>query len=234
MSDSILLGSLHNYRLWFAQLEARERGDTMGEAPTEKLSLWGHTGAGVLAGWTVCTFITPIEHIKAKLQMQTVGPKLYAGPIDCAKQVYNAGGIPGLWRGFGATLAFRSWMGVMYGSYELILRTNRAIPEDSPYRLSEPTAIFVAGGLGANAFWLCSFPFDAVKNRLMADSPTNPRYPTWKSAALQIWKEGGVKVSGDAAPRGVVRSCHKLTRSNISYRLCTAALYPVSCARSRP
>lgn len=107
---------MHNYRLWFAQLEARERGDTIGEPNTERLSLWGHTGAGVLAGWTVCTFITPIEHIKAKLQMQTTGPKLYSGPIDCGVQVFRANGIRGLWHGFFGTLLFRSNMGIMYGS----------------------------------------------------------------------------------------------------------------------
>lgn len=29
----------------------------------------------------------------------------------------------------------------------------------------------------------------------MADSITKPRYPSWRSAARQIWKDGGVRVS---------------------------------------
>ena len=66
-----------------------------------------------MAGWTVCTVITPVEHIKAKLQMQTIGPKLYSGPIDCTKQVLKAGGIRGLYHGFGATLLFRTWIGAL-------------------------------------------------------------------------------------------------------------------------
>lgn len=28
----------------------------------------------------------------------------------------------------------------------------------------------------------------------MTDSITNPRYPTWRSAAKQLWKEGKIKV----------------------------------------
>ncbi len=40
-------------------------------------------------------------------------------------------------------------MGVMYGSYEAFLRVNRSLAPDSPYKLNDATAIFVAGGLGA-------------------------------------------------------------------------------------
>lgn len=112
MSDAVLLGSLHNYRLWFARIEARERGEDVGDVAAERLSLRGHvvsssrllsvwTGmegvrkyayeqgsiegrrnahvssgrteadhlllaqlAGSMAGWTVCSVITPIEHVK--------------------------------------------------------------------------------------------------------------------------------------------------------------------------
>lgn len=64
----------------------------------------------------MCLLITPIEHIKAKLQLQTTGPKLYSGPIDAAAQVMRKNGFLGLWRGFGATLLFRSWFGPMYVS----------------------------------------------------------------------------------------------------------------------
>lgn len=49
--------------------------------------------------------------LAAKLQMQTVGPKLYTGPIDAVKQVVRANGLPGLYRGFNATLLFRAWFG---------------------------------------------------------------------------------------------------------------------------
>ena len=69
--------------------------------------------AGLLAGQTVCFVACPTEHLKARLQMQTTGPKLYTGPIDCARQVVAAKGWLGLYHGFTGTLLFRSWMGVM-------------------------------------------------------------------------------------------------------------------------
>ena len=31
------------------------------------------------------------------------------------------------------------------------------------------------------------------RSRLMTDSITKPRYPNWRSAARQIWKEGGLR-----------------------------------------
>lgn len=102
-----------------------------------------------------------------------------------------------------------------------MLRGFRAVPEDSRFKVSAPTATFLAGGLSSNVFWMISFPFDAVKkcvtssssawssrklihsctivllylhSRLMTDSITHPKYPTWRSAAKQIWREGRVRV----------------------------------------
>ncbi|GAA5924120.1 hypothetical protein JCM1841_004579 [Sporobolomyces salmonicolor] len=199
-SDSLLMGSLHQYRLMLASIGARSgrRDDGIGgregkerqpDEPVLRLSLGGHALAGAMAGWTVCTIITPIEHLKARLQMQTIGPKLYTGPIDCARQVVKANGVFGLYKGFGATLLFRSWFGMMFFSYEVIQRgLHRKYPQ-----MKEGTINFIAGGMASNTFWLGSFPFDAIKNRLMTDSLHNPRYPSWASCARQIWSEGGVK-----------------------------------------
>lgn len=45
----------------------------------------------------------------------------------------------------------------------------------------------------SHAVWLGSFPADAVKNRLMSDSPTKPRYSGMRDAARQIYAEGGYR-----------------------------------------
>lgn len=45
--------------------------------------------AGVMAGWTVSFIAGPVEHIKARLQVQYQADKskrLYSGPIDCLKK----------------------------------------------------------------------------------------------------------------------------------------------------
>jgi hypothetical protein len=50
-----------------------------------------------------------------------------------------------------------------FGSYEVMMRSFRAVPESSPYKVSAGTATFLAGGMSSNLFWIGSFPFDAVK-----------------------------------------------------------------------
>jgi solute carrier family 25 carnitine/acylcarnitine transporter 20/29 len=47
--------------------------------------MYTYTGAG----WTVSLVATPVEHIKARLQVQygdTV-TRVYTGPIDCARKL---------------------------------------------------------------------------------------------------------------------------------------------------
>ncbi|GAA5938744.1 uncharacterized protein JCM15063_004856 [Sporobolomyces koalae] len=200
ISDSMLMGSLHQYRLLLASIETRSNQRDEGvvhgssssttDEPTLGLSLPGHFASGMMAGWTVCFFITPIEHIKARLQMQMLGPKLYTGPIDCAKQlVRERGPLRGPYIGLAGTLLFRSWMGVMFLSYEVIQRgLNKYYPDLSP-----GTVNFLSGGMASNFFWVAAFPFDAVKNRLMTDDLKNPKYPSWRAAARHIWTEGGPK-----------------------------------------
>lgn len=68
---------------------------------------------------------------------------------------------------------------------------NSELNPDSWYAMSKGAANFWAGGLASEVFWLGSFPFDAVKNRLMSDSITEPKYTSWRSAARSIWNEGG-------------------------------------------
>jgi len=66
--------------------------------------------------------MVPGERIKCLLQIQggMSGPPKYAGPMDCAKQVFRESGIRGLYKGTGATLL-------------------RDVPGYWPYRLSMKT-----------------------------------------------------------------------------------------------
>ena len=53
----------------------------------------GHALAGVMAGWTVSVIAAPVEHIKARLQIQYAADKskrLYHGPIDCTRKIVRA------------------------------------------------------------------------------------------------------------------------------------------------
>ena len=56
----------------------------------DSLPTVGHGLAGILAGATVSFVAAPVEHIKARLQVQYAADKtkrLYSGPVDCIKKI---------------------------------------------------------------------------------------------------------------------------------------------------
>lgn len=124
-----MLGSLTLYRrLLNAHLFNRQHFETLSLSPdapattTPRLPTLGHALAGVLAGSTVSFIAAPVEHVKARLQVQYSANKaerLYQGPIDCTKKLLKGYGMKGLWHGLGATLIFRSFFFFWWGSYDL-------------------------------------------------------------------------------------------------------------------
>lgn len=59
----------------------------------ERLPSVGHGIAGIMAGSTVSFVAAPVEHVKARLQIQYSADKkkrLYSGPIDCTKKIVSA------------------------------------------------------------------------------------------------------------------------------------------------
>jgi hypothetical protein len=82
-----MLGSLSVYRrvLNDNYYNPRRPGEEQKKLPT-----LGHAAAGIMAGWTVSFIAGPVEHIKARLQVQyqaDKGKRLYSGPIDCTKKI---------------------------------------------------------------------------------------------------------------------------------------------------
>ena len=58
----------------------------------DRLPTVGHGLAGILAGATVSFIAAPVEHIKARLQVQYAADKskrLYSGPVDCIKKIVS-------------------------------------------------------------------------------------------------------------------------------------------------
>lgn len=61
-----------------------DTSDATKEAAQNKLPTVGHALAGIMAGTTVSFIAAPVEHIKARLQVQYAADKkqrLYSGPI---------------------------------------------------------------------------------------------------------------------------------------------------------
>jgi solute carrier family 25 carnitine/acylcarnitine transporter 20/29 len=205
--DSIMLGSLTFYRRIlhqtlfnpqrmaatpssFAQSELSLPNDAVHKLPTI-----GHAMAGVMAGATVSFIAAPVEHIKARLQIQYSSKKserLYSGPIDCLKKIYRFHGIPGLYHGLSATLLFRSFFFFWWGSYDVF---TRLLSEGT--KLSTPAVNFWAGGLSAQIFWMTSYPSDVVKQRIMTDplagglGDGERKFRNWRSAAVEVYRENG-------------------------------------------
>lgn len=56
----------------------------------DRLPTIGHGIAGIMAGATVSFIAAPVEHIKARLQVQYAAEKskrLFSGPVDCIKKI---------------------------------------------------------------------------------------------------------------------------------------------------
>ncbi|KAG0636463.1 mitochondrial carrier domain-containing protein [Tuber brumale] len=182
--DSIMLGSLANYR-------AAIKSNVYPQRAT--LPSFGHGMAGILAGWTVSFIAAPVEHVKARLQIQynAKGSKAgikYYGPIDCTRKLLNDHGIQGLYHGLGATMLFRTFFFFWWGSYDILTHQLEQRTDMAPMFVN-----FWAGGLSANIFWLLAYPSDVIKQRIMTDSLESRRFKNWRGAALAVGRESGVR-----------------------------------------
>lgn len=194
--DSLMLGSLTFYRKFLNdKVYQPYRIETIRAHPApsiidQKLPTLGHAIAGVMAGWTVSFIAAPIEHVKARLQVQYSANKaqrLYSGPIDCTRKLYHQHGVRGLYHGLSATLLFRTFFFFWWGSYDLFTRTL-----SNHTSLSTPAINFWAGGLSAQVFWITSYPSDVVKQRIMTDALGQGRkFARWRDAAMAIGRQNG-------------------------------------------
>lgn len=242
-TDSILLGSLHTYRTYIARyILHKEPGTGAPGLPLHYQAL-----AGMGAGWTNSLATTPVELLKTKLQMQKqrvtlrhtnnaleVRPE-FTSTFDCARQIVRHAGITGLWHALPATLIFRSSFGAMFASYDVFqhhleklfapLRPGAA--SWYAWALTPASVTFFSGGLAAEVFWFTAYPADVVKNRLMADSLQNPRYPGFGGmiqAAKDVW------TPPDQSPRerGLLGLPWRLRRIYTGYLTCALRAFPTN------
>lgn len=65
---------------------------TSSQRDLHALPSFGHGIAGIMAGCTVSFIAAPVEHIKARLQIQYAADKkqrMYSGPIDCSRKIVS-------------------------------------------------------------------------------------------------------------------------------------------------
>lgn len=150
--------------------------------------LWVVAAAGAFSGLGTGTVLTPVELIKARVQ---VNPKKYPSVPVAFKTTVSEEGPTAMFKGLQATLV-REVPGnaCWFLFYELTLR-NVFIPtgktrDDAPWY-----AFPISGGVGGIFYWSALFPADVVKTKMQVDDKFAKMgfIDTFK----HISKTGGVK-----------------------------------------
>lgn len=129
-------------------------------------SLRSQVIAGSGAGFVQSFVTSPMELLKTRLQIQESSSNI--SPIECAKRIFKAEGINGLFRGQFITIvrdvpAFATY----FFTYEYL--TQKFSREGE---LPSAPAVLMAGGMAGVASWSFTYPIDVIKTRLQCDGLT--------------------------------------------------------------
>ncbi|VUC24303.1 unnamed protein product [Clonostachys rosea] len=176
---------------YFRQLFQNRQNKTGNSKDT--LPIWQLFVAGGGAGLANSVISGPVEHIRIRLQTQPSGSgKLYNGPVDCARKIYQQAGIAGIFRGQVATMVREFYgFGAWFASYEVFVSLLTKM--DNKSRSELPSwKIAICGGLAGEVNWLLANPFDVIKSRLQSDGfGEGRRYKNTRDAVLKTWKTQG-------------------------------------------
>lgn len=133
-----------------------------GKKENETLSIWGTMFAGGFSAIPGSAVMVPGDRIKVILQTQDAKNPLYKGPIDCAKGIWKADGLRGLYKGSALTL-LRDGPGSVayYGAYDIM---KQSMSDNGKQPLS-PAKIIFAGGMAGVFNWIVAVPADVLKSR---------------------------------------------------------------------
>jgi solute carrier family 25 (mitochondrial carnitine/acylcarnitine transporter), member 20/29 len=151
--------------------------------------------AAIASGLIVSVMVTPIEGIKTRMQAAAAAGGGASGSsfgasstIAVLKSTLADGGFSrGLFRGWSATaLARMSNYGYFGGNafFTGLLST----PGEAGWQKTRTSLL--AGGMAGLCYWLCAFPWDTLKARMML-APTP--YPSLRSAAAALYADAGAR-----------------------------------------
>ncbi|KAK8956909.1 Mitochondrial arginine transporter BAC2 [Platanthera zijinensis] len=130
--------------------------------------------SGVGAGALQSFLLSPVELIKIRLQLQATDHRRRRlgnsdGPLSIAKQILQAEGPRGIYRGFSITiLRDAPAHGIYFWTYEYA--RERMHPGCRKRGGESLGTMLVAGGLAGVASWVLCYPLDVVKSRIQAQS----------------------------------------------------------------
>ena len=198
MAAPLVLTGLVNSALFGTQFNivsemVRRKGDGARATVADSMK------AAVLSGFLISALVTPMEGIKARLQVQYASGAAarYTGPVDCAVKVYRELGLArGIYRGWFTVALCRMSNWSYFGSYALISGALGDLVHEKgqPRGALPPWAAVVAGGSAGVCYWLSCYPIDVVKNRLMAAPDQSPPvYRNTRDVVRQIWRKEGAR-----------------------------------------
>jgi solute carrier family 25 (mitochondrial carnitine/acylcarnitine transporter), member 20/29 len=137
-------------------------------------------------------FVTPIENVKTKLQVQygTGAARAYTGPIDCAASLFRTAGIRGLYAGFVPTIFHRGSNWAYFGGYDLARRS--LVKKDGTPLVGRSLTAIIAGAFAGTTFWLSCYPIDVIKGRMQA-APVDQPYRSLRQCAASLYQAEGVR-----------------------------------------
>jgi len=139
------------------------------------------------------------------------GAARFAGPLDCVRQLYAAGGWRTLFHGACVTVLREAPSFAIYMLTFSALRRRLAPPS----RHAEPplSVDLVAGGAAGLASWSLTVPVDVVKSRLQSDccaSTGGRRYSGMLDCVVRSWRAEGPSVF----LRGLTVTCVRAIPTN--------------------
>ncbi|KAH7644495.1 mitochondrial basic amino acids transporter [Dermatophagoides farinae] len=146
--------------------------------------------AGLFAGMTQSIISSPMELVKTRAQLNSITE------WDCMKRILrNEGGLRGLYRGFGITLArdcpaFATY----FFTYEWMIGNlqQKSKKNQSALATEQPSTfdMLAAGGTAGALSWLVIYPLDVIKSRIQADN----RYKSVSHCLREIIDREGFNV----------------------------------------
>ncbi|KAL4471129.1 hypothetical protein ABPG72_006510 [Tetrahymena utriculariae] len=142
---------------------------------TKFLSTFQMGVCGSIAGLFACSVLSPMEHIRIRLQVMQ--NSIYNGAIDCAKKIYLDHGLRGIYKGLTITcLREVPALFAYFGSYHGVLRAIQGAYNNNQQELAVKCAPLVAGAVAGIAYCTFTYPIDTIKSRIQTDNFVNPKY----------------------------------------------------------
>lgn len=148
--------------------------------------------SGAAGGLSISALAGPIEHVRIRLQIQTV-ESTFNGPLSVLRELYRTNGIKGIYRGMIPTLIREGLgSGIYFVTFESLVKSNmqkRGIQRNNV----ESWRLCLYGGLSGYSMWTFIYPIDVIKSKLQTDNHLNWKYHSIKDVIKDIYITRGIK-----------------------------------------